>query len=87
MLLPLNKGLHCLQVVRYTGQPYPAEGQTFADAHFGFSSSTTSLIVSILSAGTFFGAILAGDIADMVGRRTTVVVGEHEIYCLRGPQD
>ena len=34
-----------------------------------------SLITSILSAGTFFGAILAGDLADRVGRRTTVILG------------
>jgi len=48
----------------YTHQPYPAPGQTNAEAGFGFSSSTTSLIVSILSAGTFFGAIIAGDVAE-----------------------
>lgn len=34
-----------------------------------------SLIVSILSAGTFFGAIIAGDVADFIGRRTTIIVG------------
>jgi MFS family permease len=34
-----------------------------------------SLIVSVLSAGTFFGAILAGDLADWFGRRTTVILG------------
>lgn len=39
------------------------------------SSSRTSLIVSILSAGTFFGAIIAGDVADMIGRKWTVIVG------------
>ena len=33
------------------------------------------MITSILSAGTFFGAIIAGDIADRFGRRSTVVVG------------
>jgi len=38
-------------------------------------SSTTSLIVSILSAGTFFGAIIAGDLADYLGRRTTIIAG------------
>jgi MFS family permease len=36
---------------------------------------TQSLIVSILSAGTFFGAIIAGDIADMIGRKWTVIIG------------
>lgn len=34
-----------------------------------------SLIVSILSAGTFFGALMAGDLADMMGRRTTIILG------------
>lgn len=34
-----------------------------------------SLITSILSAGTFFGAIAAGDIADFIGRRTTIIAG------------
>ncbi|GAA6058988.1 hypothetical protein JCM10212_001698 [Sporobolomyces blumeae] len=39
------------------------------------SSSRTSLIVSILSAGTFFGALIAGDLADMLGRRPTIIAG------------
>ncbi|KAK2735022.1 hypothetical protein FQN57_001364 [Myotisia sp. PD_48] len=34
-----------------------------------------SLITSILSAGTFFGAIIAGDLADFIGRRTTIIAG------------
>lgn len=34
-----------------------------------------SLIVSILSAGTFFGAIIAGDVSDRIGRRNTIVIG------------
>jgi MFS family permease len=32
-----------------------------------------SLIVSILSAGTFFGAVFSGDMADWIGRRTTIM--------------
>jgi len=47
------------------------EGPT-ADA---LKSSNQSLIVSILSAGTFFGAIIAGDVADRVGRKWTVIGG------------
>ncbi|KAF9457266.1 putative glucose transporter rco-3 [Collybia nuda] len=39
------------------------------------SSSHSSLIVSILSAGTFFGALMAGDLADFFGRRTTIIIG------------
>ncbi|GAV29410.1 hypothetical protein PMKS-002910 [Pichia membranifaciens] len=34
-----------------------------------------SLITSILSAGTFFGAIMAGDFADFIGRKYTVIMG------------
>ena len=39
------------------------------------SGSHNSLIVSILSAGTFFGALIAGDLADTIGRRTTIISG------------
>ncbi|KAH8552440.1 general substrate transporter [Umbelopsis sp. PMI_123] len=38
-------------------------------------SSHASLIVSILSAGTFFGALIAGDLADWFGRRFTIIAG------------
>ncbi|KAL2118845.1 hypothetical protein VTJ04DRAFT_5804 [Mycothermus thermophilus] len=39
------------------------------------SESNTSLIVSILSCGTFFGAVIAGDVADWIGRKWTVISG------------
>lgn len=39
------------------------------------SESMTSLITSILSAGTFIGALIAGDLADHFGRRTTIIAG------------
>lgn len=39
------------------------------------SSSHSSLIVSILSCGTFFGALIAGDVADIIGRKWTVIIG------------
>ncbi|KAF8549115.1 general substrate transporter [Imleria badia] len=39
------------------------------------TSSHNSLITSILSAGTFFGALIAGDVADRFGRRPTIIVG------------
>lgn len=39
------------------------------------SESHTSLIVSILSCGTFFGALIAGDVADLIGRKWTVIIG------------
>ena len=45
------------------------------DKVFILSSWKKSLITSILSAGTFFGAIIAGDLADFIGRRTTIIAG------------
>lgn len=39
------------------------------------STPHSSLIVSILSAGTFFGAIIAGDVAERIGRKWTVIMG------------
>jgi sugar porter (SP) family MFS transporter len=39
------------------------------------NESSTSLIVSILSCGTFFGALIAGDLADFIGRKWTVILG------------
>lgn len=39
------------------------------------TSSNQSLIVSILSAGTFFGALIGGDMADFIGRKWTVILG------------
>lgn len=34
-----------------------------------------SLIVSILSCGTFFGALIGGDLADFIGRKWTIILG------------
>ncbi|KAJ5263370.1 hypothetical protein N7478_010975 [Penicillium angulare] len=51
------------------------EKGSVAAADFVIPSWKKSLIVSILSAGTFFGAILAGDLADWFGRRTTIIAG------------
>ncbi|KAL1993726.1 hypothetical protein VTN49DRAFT_2395 [Thermomyces lanuginosus] len=42
---------------------------------FVFASWKKSLVTSILSAGTFFGSLIAGDLADYFGRRTTIVAG------------
>jgi MFS family permease len=38
------------------------------------SSSQQSLVVSILSAGTFFGALFAAPTADFLGRRWSIVL-------------
>ncbi|EAL85732.1 sugar porter family MFS transporter [Aspergillus fumigatus Af293] len=42
---------------------------------FVIPSWKKSLITSILSAGTFFGSLIAGDLSDWFGRRTTIVAG------------
>lgn len=65
-----------------TGLAIPGANATAAEtAAFVVSTSDKSLIVSILSAGTFFGALIAGDLADWFGRRTTVIIGSG-IYAL-----
>jgi SP family sugar:H+ symporter-like MFS transporter len=48
----------------------------FADAsnNYTITASQDSLIVSILSAGTFFGALAAAPIADRLGRRLGLIV-------------
>jgi len=67
----------------YTGMEYPdvlypdttsAQYTTYLST-FKLPASQQSLVTSILSAGTFFGAIIAGDVADFVGRRTTIIAG------------
>ena len=60
----------------FTGKdiPGPNASQATKDG-FSIDASNTSLIVSILSAGTFFGALIAGDSADFIGRRITVIIG------------
>lgn len=56
--------------------PYPPAGATTAEsAYFVLASSNNSLIVSILSAGTLFGAMVADDLSDWFGRRTTIIAG------------
>ncbi|KAJ4348253.1 uncharacterized protein N0V89_009625 [Didymosphaeria variabile] len=68
-------------IKQYTGLAYPEDtgltGQAL-DAYtknFVVTPSQVSLTTSILSAGTFFGAIVAGDIADFIGRRLTIIIG------------
>lgn len=60
----------------FTGKPIPGPDALKAEKDaFSIDASSTSLIVSILSAGTFFGALIAGDAADFFGRRITVIIG------------
>jgi sugar porter (SP) family MFS transporter len=60
----------------YTGLPIPGPNATTAETTaFALPAWKKSLITSVLSAGTFFGALIAGDLADWFGRRTTIIMG------------
>jgi sugar porter (SP) family MFS transporter len=63
----------------YTGIPYDYENRRpmggVNPRDFALPSSQKSLMTSILSCGTFFGALIAGDIADFFGRRPTIIAG------------
>ncbi len=68
----------------YTGMQYDyVTGQPIgvSKEQFTLDSSTKSLMTSILSCGTFFGALIAGDIADFIGRRPTIIYG-CVIFCV-----
>jgi len=58
---------------RYTGLPLSTK--TANKDAWTLPSWQKSLIVSILSAGTFFGAIIGGDLADFFGRRPVIISG------------
>ncbi|SLM41166.1 high affinity glucose transporter rgt2 [Lasallia pustulata] len=60
---------------QYTGLPYPDPANKAAVDAFHLPASDQSLTTSILSCGTFFGAIIAGDCADFIGRRMTIITG------------
>ena len=73
-------------IKQYTGAQYPDVVYPGADSLdsrivayrkdiFSIKPSQQSLVTSILSAGTFFGAIIAGDLADFIGRRFTIIIG------------
>jgi MFS family permease len=63
-------------ISHFMGIPVPGPNATEAElAAFVLPSWMQSLITSILSAGTFFGALIAGDVADYAGRRTTIIAG------------
>ncbi|KAG7287063.1 hypothetical protein NEMBOFW57_006563 [Staphylotrichum longicolle] len=65
-------------ITLYTGLQYDYEtGRPIGvdPTEFGLPSSTKSLMTSILSCGTFFGALIAGDVADFIGRRPTIIIG------------
>ncbi|KAI1352560.1 general substrate transporter [Xylaria sp. FL0043] len=54
------------------GMPYFIRQIEGPDATI-LSGSSKAIIISVLSLGTFVGALVAGDFADLVGRRTTIL--------------
>ncbi|TAQ88487.1 hypothetical protein B7494_g3201 [Chlorociboria aeruginascens] len=64
---------------QYTHLDYPPTGTSDADVAlqhaFVLPGWQQSLLTGILSCGTFFGALIAGDIADRIGRRWTIISG------------
>ncbi|KAF6821997.1 hypothetical protein CPLU01_12275 [Colletotrichum plurivorum] len=64
-------------IQQHTGIEYDFQaGAPIDDSQtFAISSRDKSLMTSILSLGTFFGALIAGDCADLIGRRLTIVMG------------
>lgn len=70
-------------IKQYTGKEYPevlypdtsSAAYTAYKATFKLPAWEQSLTTSILSAGTFFGAIISGDLADQIGRRITIITG------------
>lgn len=61
----------------YTGLEYDYVAQAPVDPtkEFAFGTHEKSLLTSILSLGTFLGALIAGDISEFIGRRPTIIVG------------
>lgn len=51
------------------GKIDPSTGQC------GITSSQQSLVIATLPTGAFFGSLLAGPLADFVGRRWSIVIG------------
>lgn len=64
----------------YVLKTFADEGQDPDNRHF--TSAQRSLIVSILSVGTFFGALLAPIFSDRIGRRLTLIIATLFIFNL-----
>ncbi|TKX22086.1 sugar transporter-like protein 23 [Elsinoe australis] len=69
----INGVLGTAYVKRNFGNPIEVSKANPTGYHI--TTSDTSLIVSILSAGTFFGALISGALADWFGRRLTIIAG------------
>ena len=67
----INGVLGMLYVKQNFGGPVPIEVD---ETGYALETWQKSLIVSILSLGTFFGALVSGGIAEAIGRRPTIMV-------------
>ncbi|KAH7104244.1 general substrate transporter [Auriculariales sp. MPI-PUGE-AT-0066] len=66
----------------YTDKDLPADPRAAKlPQDFALPAWEKSLMTSILSAGTFFGALVAGDVADNIGRRPTIIAGCF-VFCI-----
>ena len=73
MFLPPQK--HSTVLIRYSyWQNEFSTGYRDTKGHLNVTASQSAEIVSILSAGTFFGALGAAPIADRIGRRLSLIV-------------
>lgn len=61
--------------MRYWRDLFSTGHRNANDGELDVSSGQSSMIVSILSVGTFFGALTAAPLADRVGRRISLCVG------------
>ncbi|KAF2705335.1 high affinity glucose transporter RGT2 [Pleomassaria siparia CBS 279.74] len=66
--------------MRYWKNQFSTGYHSTKDGTLDVTASQTSQIVSILSAGTFFGALTAAPVADMIGRRLGLVVS-NVVFC------
>ncbi|KAK6462855.1 glucose transporter/sensor [Scheffersomyces coipomensis] len=62
-----------IMAMKYVKERFPANKQEF-------TSSESSLIVSILSAGTFFGSLTAPILSDRLGRRWSLIISSLVIF-------
>ncbi|KAF2129994.1 high affinity glucose transporter RGT2 [Dothidotthia symphoricarpi CBS 119687] len=80
-VLNMQYFIHMISGQEYPDVKYPGLSSSdptivaYRNEHFSISSGNQSLMTSILSAGTFFGAIISGDLADFIGRRFTIIIG------------
>lgn len=71
-----------IMAMKYVLQHFPEDHPGVNGGEGVFSSKEHSLIVSILSCGTFFGSLLAPYISDSIGRRWTLIIATSIVFNL-----